>query len=99
MARPDQHRPPTAGSAGTSLAAATRAAALATAGAAAGGAAAPAHAGGAGVAGLGTTAPAAYFTRRVLTPDHVKADDVMVFDVDHAAPPPTATLGGPQATA
>src|SRR4051794_23764071 len=85
MPRPEQHRPPTAGSGGTSLAAATRAAALATAGAAA-------------VAGLGTTALAAYFTRRVLTPDHVKPDDVMVFDVDLAAQPPTVTLGRTEET-
>lgn len=38
------------------------------------------------------TAVAAYFTRRVVTPDHVKPDDVQVLDVDLAATPPTVTL-------
>ena len=47
----------------------------------------------AGLVGVGTTALAAYFTRRVLTPDHVKPDDVVVHDVDLAADPPTVTLG------
>jgi uncharacterized protein len=47
----------------------------------------------AALAGVGTTALAAYFTRRVLTPDHVKPDDVVVHDIDTAAEPPTVTLG------
>src|SRR5215212_6492568 len=46
-----------------------------------------------GLATVGTTALAAYFTRRVLTPDHVKPDDVVVHDVDRDAEPPTVTLG------
>jgi uncharacterized protein len=46
-----------------------------------------------GMTGLGATALAAYFTRRVLTPDHVKPDDVVIHDVDLAADPPTVTLG------
>jgi alpha-beta hydrolase superfamily lysophospholipase len=52
----------------------------------------------AGLAGLGTTALAAYFTRRVLTPDHVRPDDVVVHDVDLAAQPPTVTLGRTEET-
>jgi uncharacterized protein len=52
----------------------------------------------AGLAGVGTTALAAYFTRRVLTPDHVKPDDVVVHDVDLAADPPTVTLGRTEET-
>jgi alpha-beta hydrolase superfamily lysophospholipase len=47
---------------------------------------------GALTAGTLATALAAYFTRRVVTPDHVKPDDVQVLDVDLAATPPTVTL-------
>src|SRR3982750_428122 len=47
----------------------------------------------AGVVGAGAAGLAAYFTRRVLTPDHVRPDDVVVHDVDLAADPPTVTLG------
>jgi alpha-beta hydrolase superfamily lysophospholipase len=46
-----------------------------------------------------TTAVAAYFTRRVVTPDHVKPDDVQVLDVDLAATPPTVTLARTDDTA
>lgn len=42
---------------------------------------------------------AAYFTRRVLTPEHVKPDDVRVLDVDLVADPPTVTLARTDETA
>ncbi len=45
-----------------------------------------------GVAAAGAGALATYFTRRVVTPDHVKPDDVQVVDVDLDATPPTVTL-------
>lgn len=50
-------------------------------------------AGAAGLAAAGAAGLATYFTRRVVTPDHVKPDDVVVHDVDLAADPPTVTLG------
>jgi alpha-beta hydrolase superfamily lysophospholipase len=46
----------------------------------------------AGLAAAGAGALATYFTRRVVTPDHVKPDDVLVADVDLEADPPTVTL-------
>ncbi|GAB3590058.1 alpha/beta fold hydrolase [Angustibacter peucedani] len=46
----------------------------------------------AGVAVAGAGAVATYFTRKVVTPDHVKPDDVRVVDVDLQATPPTVTL-------
>lgn len=46
----------------------------------------------AGVLGAAAGGVAAYFTRRVVTPDHVKPDDVWVVDVDVSAEPPTVTL-------
>jgi len=48
--------------------------------------------GSAGVLGAGATAVAAYFTRRVVTPDHVRPDDVWIIDVDDDATPPTVTV-------
>lgn len=45
-----------------------------------------------GVAVAGAGAVATYFTRKVVTPDHVKPDDVQVVDVDLDATPPTVTL-------
>lgn len=63
-----------------------------------------AQAGGLGVAAAGLASVAAgalatYFTRRVVTPDHVKPDDVRVVDVDLAAVPPTVTLARTDETA
>lgn len=49
-------------------------------------------AGAAGLVGVAATGLAAYFTRRVVTPDLRKPDDVMIHDVDLAADPPTVTL-------
>jgi hypothetical protein len=45
-----------------------------------------------GVLGAAATGLAAYFTRRVVTPDHVRPDDVWVVDVDDSRTPPTVTL-------
>lgn len=57
-------------------------------------------AGAAGVLGLAATGLAAYFTRRVVTPDRRKPDDVTVHDVDLEATPPTVTLQAtPETTA
>jgi uncharacterized protein len=57
-------------------------------------------AGAAGVLGVAATGLAAYFTRRVITPDRRRPDDVMVHDVDLASTPPTVTLGAtPETTA
>jgi uncharacterized protein len=56
-------------------------------------------AGAAAAAAAATTALAAYFTRRVVTPDHVRPDDVRVLDVDLAAAPPTVTLARTDDTA
>lgn len=57
-------------------------------------------AGAAGVLTAGAAGLAAYFTRQVVTPNHVKPDDVWVVDVDHAAEPPTITLPAtPETTA
>jgi alpha-beta hydrolase superfamily lysophospholipase len=50
-------------------------------------------AGAAGALGVATTGLAAYFARRVVTPDRRRPDDVVVHDVDLAATPPTVTLG------
>ncbi len=41
--------------------------------------------GSAGLLGAGAAGLAAYFTRRVVTPDHVKPDDVWIIDVDDSA--------------
>lgn len=49
-------------------------------------------AGAAGVLGVAATGLAAYFTRKVVTPDRRKPDDVMVHDVDLDAVPQTITL-------
>ena len=49
-------------------------------------------AGAAGVLTAGAAGLAAYFTRQVVTPNHVKPDDVWVIDVDLDASPPTITL-------
>lgn len=46
----------------------------------------------AGAVGAAAATVAAYFTRRVVTPDHVKPDDVQVVDLDFAADPPTVTV-------
>jgi alpha-beta hydrolase superfamily lysophospholipase len=57
-------------------------------------------AGAAGVLGVAATGLAAYFTRRVITPDRRRPDDVMVHDVDLGSTPPTVTLGAtPETTA
>ncbi len=56
-------------------------------------------AGAAAVGAASATALAAYFTRRVVTPDHVKPDDVRVLDVDRDAAPPTVTLARTDDTA
>src|SRR6476646_499800 len=53
----------------------------------------------AATSGLLVTALATYFTRRVVTPDHVKPDDVQVLDVDLDATPPTVTLARTDDTA
>jgi alpha-beta hydrolase superfamily lysophospholipase len=50
-------------------------------------------AGAAGALGVAATGLAAYFARRVVTPDRRRPDDVMVHDVDLEAMPPTITLG------
>jgi uncharacterized protein len=50
-------------------------------------------AGAAGALGVAATGLAAYFARRVVTPDRRRPDDVMVHDVDLEATPPTITLG------
>lgn len=53
-----------------------------------------------GVLGAAAAGLAAYFTRRVLTPDHVRPDDVWVIDVDDQSTPPTVTLQAtPETTA
>jgi alpha-beta hydrolase superfamily lysophospholipase len=49
-------------------------------------------AGTAGLLGAAAAGLAAYFTRRVVTPDLRKPDDVMVHDVDLESAPPTVTL-------
>ncbi len=57
-------------------------------------------AGAAGALTAGAAGLAAYFTRQVVTPNHVKPDDVWVIDVDLAADPPTVTLQAtPETTA
>ncbi len=57
-------------------------------------------AGAAGALTAGAAGLAAYFTRQVVTPNHVKPDDVWVIDVDPAADPPTVTLQAtPETTA
>ena len=57
-------------------------------------------AGTAGVVAAAAGALAAYFTRRVVTPDHVKPDDVWIIDVDQDGDPPTVTLQAtPETTA
>jgi alpha-beta hydrolase superfamily lysophospholipase len=57
-------------------------------------------AGAAGLAGVAASGLAAYFTRRVVTPDRRKPDDVMVHDVDLDASPPSVTLRAtPETTA
>ncbi len=49
--------------------------------------------GSAGVLGAGAAGLAAYFTRRVVTPDHVKPDDVWIVDVDSVeGAPSTVTV-------
>lgn len=48
--------------------------------------------GSAGVLAAGAAGVAAYFTRRVVTPDHVKPDDVWVVDVDDPSSPSTVTV-------
>lgn len=54
----------------------------------------------AAVVGAASTALAAYFTRQVVTPNHVKPDDVWVVDVDECADPPSVTLQAtPETTA
>jgi uncharacterized protein len=56
--------------------------------------------GAAGILGVAATGLAAYFTRRVITPDRRRPDDVMVHDVDLVSSPPTVTLGAtPETTA
>ena len=56
--------------------------------------------GAAGALTAGAAGLAAYFTRQVVTPNHVKPDDVWVVDVDLAADPPTVTLQAtPETTA
>jgi pimeloyl-ACP methyl ester carboxylesterase len=49
-------------------------------------------AGVAGLAAAAVTALATYFTRRVLTPDYAKPDDVQVLALDLTGSPPTITL-------
>lgn len=49
-------------------------------------------AGAAGLVGLAGAALATYFTRKVVTPDRRKPDDVLVHAVDLGAAPPTLTL-------
>lgn len=57
-------------------------------------------AGAAGALTAGAAGLAAYFTRQVVTPNHVKPDDVWVIDVDLAADPATVTLQAtPETTA
>ena len=46
----------------------------------------------AGLLGAAAAGVAAYFTRRVVTPDHVRPDDIWIVDVDQGAEPPTVTL-------
>jgi uncharacterized protein len=56
--------------------------------------------GAAGILGVAATGLAAYFTRRVITPDRRRPDDVMVHDVDLVSTPPTVTLSAtPETTA
>lgn len=56
--------------------------------------------GAAGVLGAGAAGLAAYFTRQVLTPNHVKPDDVWIVDIDASADAPTLTLQAtPETTA
>lgn len=56
--------------------------------------------GAAGVLAAGAAGLAAYFTRQVLTPNHVKPDDVWIVDIDTSADPPTVTLQStPETTA
>jgi uncharacterized protein len=49
--------------------------------------------GAAGAVGVAATGLAAYFARRVVTPDRRRPDDVAIHDVDLEATPPTVTLG------
>lgn len=53
-----------------------------------------------GVLGAAAGGLAAYFTRQVVTPNHVKPDDVWVVDLDQDGAPPTVTLQAtPETTA